>query len=124
MPPPAATLAEPTALPRADNALRGILCLISATMLFSVSDITSKYVSQTLPVIEVAWVRYSIFVLLTLAPAARHGVASLHSRRPALQLARGGQHQTCARCAQRMTQCDGATIRINPLIVRTQIQLF
>ena len=89
MPPPAATLAEPTALPRADNALRGILCLISATMLFSVSDITSKYVSQTLPVIEVAWVRYSIFVLLTLAPAARHGVASLHSRRPALQLARG-----------------------------------
>jgi drug/metabolite transporter (DMT)-like permease len=76
-------------LPPADDRVRGILLVIAATLLFSTSDATSKYVTATLPVIEVAWVRYFVFVLLALAPAAKQGSALLHSRRWLLQTARG-----------------------------------
>ncbi len=89
LPSPASSLTEPAALPRADNALRGIILLIAATLLFSISDITAKYVSATLPVVEVAWFRYAIFVGITLAPAARHGIGSLRSRKPGQQILRG-----------------------------------
>lgn len=77
------------ALPRADNALRGILLLVSATLLFSVSDVTAKFAAQTLPVVEIAWVRYAVFVAITLAPAARNGWASLATRKQGQQVLRG-----------------------------------
>jgi drug/metabolite transporter (DMT)-like permease len=76
-------------LVRGDDPLRGILLVIAATVLFSVSDATAKYVSQTLPVIEVAWFRYAVFVALTLPPALRHRRAALDTRRPATQVVRG-----------------------------------
>ena len=76
-------------LPQADDRLRGILLLIGATILFSTSDVTAKYVTRTLPLIEVAWVRYFVFVLVALLPAARHGADLLRTRRPMQQAARG-----------------------------------
>jgi drug/metabolite transporter (DMT)-like permease len=79
----------PPAWPRTNERLRGILLLISATMLFSSSDAMAKYVTATLPVIEVAWVRYVVFVLLALLPAARDGAGLLLTRRPWLQAIRG-----------------------------------
>lgn len=84
----AAAIAVPGAI-RADDPLRGILLVISATVFFSMSDATAKYTSQTLPVIEIAWVRYVVFVVLTLLPAVRHGRATLRTRRPGMQVARG-----------------------------------
>ena len=92
MPPPASALASPAAAPplaRADDALRGIALVISATLLFSVSDVTAKLVSAHLPVIEVLWVRYLVFVALTALPALRGGVGVLVPRRPAAHLMRG-----------------------------------
>jgi drug/metabolite transporter (DMT)-like permease len=74
---------------RADDPLRGIVLVIAATVFFSLSDATAKYVSETLPVIEVAWVRYVVFVVLTLLPAVRNGRATLYSRRPVTQVVRG-----------------------------------
>ncbi len=79
----------PIAAQRADEPLRGILLVIGALLLFSTSDATAKYVTRTLPAIEVAWVRYAVFVLLTLAPAVRQGPALLRTRRLWLQLGRG-----------------------------------
>ena len=82
--------ARAVAPPRADLVRLGIGLVVGSTVLFSLSDATSKYVSQTLPVIEIAWVRYVVFVLLALLPAARRGGGSLwRTRRPLLQAFRG-----------------------------------
>ena len=86
---PPIALAPPAGIPRADDPLRGILLVVAATVFFSLSDAVAKHVSVTLPVLEVAWMRYLVFVALTLAPAARHGCATLRTRRPALQTLRG-----------------------------------
>ncbi len=83
-PPPAAV-----AQAAADSPLRGILLMAGATVLFSTSDASSKYVTATLPVIEVAWVRYLVFVLVSLLPLLRQGASVLHTRRPVQQGMRG-----------------------------------
>ena len=99
MPPPAlARPAVPSAFPASavapgrrvgDDPLRGILMVVGASMVFSLSDATAKYVTNTVPVIEVAWVRYLVFVLLTTLPALRHGGAALRTRRPVAHVMRG-----------------------------------
>lgn len=88
--PSAALRAMPAAALRADDRLRGILLIVGATVLFSTSDATAKYVTRTLPLIEVAWVRYCVFLAAALAMALRQGTDALVSRRPAQQAARGG----------------------------------
>ncbi len=99
MPPPA--LARPVApmLPPVanlapgrrvgDDPLRAILLVLGASMAFSLSDATAKYVTQTVPVIEVAWVRYVVFTLMVTLPVLRHRGAALRTRRPVAQIARG-----------------------------------
>jgi drug/metabolite transporter (DMT)-like permease len=82
--PPAAA---PDATP--DSPLRGILLMAGATVLFSTSDASSKYVTATLPPMEVAWVRYLVFVLAALLPVLRQGTVVLHTRRPVQQTMRG-----------------------------------
>jgi drug/metabolite transporter (DMT)-like permease len=72
-----------------DDPVRGIALVLAASVLFSVSDATSKYVAGTLPVIEVAWVRYVVFVLLATLPALRDRGATFHTRRPVSQTLRG-----------------------------------
>ena len=75
--------------PRLDERLRGILLIVGATLLFSTSDAAAKFVTQTLPMIEVAWVRYLVFLLAALAPALRRRGDVLRTRRPWQQAARG-----------------------------------
>lgn len=82
-------LIAPSQAAGVDNPLRGILLLVASSVFFSLSDATGKYVSQTLSVVEVVWVRYVVFVLLTLLPAARYGRATLHTRHPGMQILRG-----------------------------------
>jgi drug/metabolite transporter (DMT)-like permease len=72
-----------------DDPLRGILMVVGASLLFSLSDATAKYVTDTVPVIEVAWVRYLVFVLLATLPTLRHRGAELRTRKPATQILRG-----------------------------------
>lgn len=126
LPPPASALA-PTASPallpaRADNALRGILLVIAATLLFSVSDITAKFVSQTLPPVEVAWIRYVVFVLLTVTPALRRGGGGLRTGRPLTQIMRGAGVVISAILfimgLQRLPIADAAAINfVSPLFI-------
>ena len=74
---------------RVDDPLGGSLLLLGAMLLFSLSDASAKYLAETLPVLEIGWLRYLTFVLL-LAPAAlraRHGGFS--TPRPLLQAVRG-----------------------------------
>jgi drug/metabolite transporter (DMT)-like permease len=70
--------------------VRGVLFILAAAAVFSVSDTTAKQLTQSLPVMEVAWIRYVLFVVLAFPPALRRGVTGLATRRPWLQLLRGG----------------------------------
>jgi drug/metabolite transporter (DMT)-like permease len=72
-----------------ERPLRGIALFVAATMLFSLSDTMAKYLTASLPAIEIAWVRYVVFVLLAASPVVRHGPAAARVRRPRWQILRG-----------------------------------
>lgn len=81
-----------------DNPFRGIALLIGATMFFSVSDSIAKLLGQSLPAIEITWIRYVVFVVmaaLLVIPRGGNGnrmvvmVKRLRVRSLWLQLARG-----------------------------------
>jgi drug/metabolite transporter (DMT)-like permease len=78
-----------TAPARADRPFRGIALILLSTVFLGTSDATSKYLSSTLPSIEIAWIRFLVFVLI-MVPAMLPGTPlyALHSRRPSLQLMR------------------------------------
>ena len=73
----------------ADNLLRGGALMVGATVLFSMSDAMAKYITASVPVIEVATIRYVVFVALAASPLLRSRPVSMRSRRPVLQVLRG-----------------------------------
>ena len=75
---------------RRDEPMRGIPLLLCAIVLFSISDAMAKRLGQSLPAVEVAWLRYLAFLALVLLPLARRGGSRLvASRAPWLQVLRG-----------------------------------
>lgn len=81
-----------------DNPFRGIALLLGATMFFSVSDSLAKLLGQSLPAIEITWIRYVIFVVMALILVTPHGgrgnrmaiaMRRLKVRSLGLQIARG-----------------------------------
>jgi drug/metabolite transporter (DMT)-like permease len=81
-----------------DNPFRGIALLLGATMFFSVSDSIAKLLGQSLPAIEITWIRYVIFLVMAamlVAPRGGRGsrmvaaMQRLRVRSLRLQLARG-----------------------------------
>jgi drug/metabolite transporter (DMT)-like permease len=75
---------------RADRPFKGIALILASTVFLGVSDATAKYLSATLPSIEIAWVRFLVFALIML-PAMVPGTPlySLSTSRLPLQLMRG-----------------------------------
>lgn len=70
--------------------LRGIALLVASTFFFSGADVLTKVLASSLPVVEIAWIRYVAFTLLILPVLLSNGVMeSTRSRRPGLQLVRG-----------------------------------
>lgn len=80
---------RPPSPQRPDSPVRGVALLLAATVLFSVSDTMAKYLSQTLPVIEIAWIRYVAFVGLAVWLDLRSGRGRFRVHRPGLQVLRG-----------------------------------
>ena len=72
-----------------DEPLRGIILVLVATALFSVSDALGKTLTATLPPTEIVWLRWVGFTLIMLPVAARRRGAALRTRVPGLQLPRG-----------------------------------
>ena len=66
-----------------DRTLVGIMALLVSVALFPVSDIASKMLTATLPGIEVAWMRYLVFVVMTV-PLLLRDRSLLRARRPGL----------------------------------------
>jgi len=75
---------------RADRPFRGIALILASTVFLGASDVTAKYLSATLPSIEIAWIRFLVFALI-MSPAMLRGspLFALHSQRPGLQVMRG-----------------------------------
>jgi drug/metabolite transporter (DMT)-like permease len=79
-----------TAPARADRPFRGIALILASTVFLGASDVTAKYLSATLPSIEIAWIRFLVFALI-MSPAMVPGspLYALRSQRPGLQAMRG-----------------------------------
>ena len=79
-----------TAPARADRPFRGIALILASTVFLGASDVTAKYLSTTLPSIEIAWIRFLVFALI-MSPAMVPGspLYALRSQRPGLQAMRG-----------------------------------
>jgi drug/metabolite transporter (DMT)-like permease len=74
---------------RRDDPLTGIFLILLAVLIFSFSDASAKYLTQTLPALEIAWLRFACFVAILLPALAKAGARSLRSQRPLLQVVRG-----------------------------------
>ena len=75
---------------RADRPFRGIALILLSTIFLGSSDVTSKYLSATLPSVEIAWIRFLVFLLIMI-PAMVPGTKfyALPTGRLGLQLLRG-----------------------------------
>jgi drug/metabolite transporter (DMT)-like permease len=73
----------------ADNPLRGIALSLLATTVFAASDTMAKFLTASLPVIEIVSIRYVIFVLFAGCLARSAGPHALWPRSPSLQVVRG-----------------------------------
>jgi drug/metabolite transporter (DMT)-like permease len=75
---------------RTDRPFKGIALILASTVFLGVSDVTAKYLSATLPSIEIAWIRFLVFALI-MTPAIMPGTPlyALRTTRPAFQLMRG-----------------------------------
>ena len=75
---------------RSDRPFHGIALILASTVFLGASDVTAKYLSATLPSIEIAWIRFLVFALI-MSPAMLPGspLFALRSGRPGLQAMRG-----------------------------------
>jgi len=72
LPLPEKTPTVRTAPARADRPFRGIALILASTVFLGCSDVTAKYLSATLPSIEIAWIRFLAFALI-MVPAMLPG---------------------------------------------------
>ena len=85
-----AAAAQRRAPARADHPLKGIALILLSTVFLGTSDVTSKYLSGTLPSVEIAWIRFVVFALImvpAMLPASP--LYALRTERLGLQLMRG-----------------------------------
>ncbi len=90
MPVPGKKPARRRAPARTDHPFKGIALILLSTIFLGTSDATSKYLSKTLPSIEITWIRFVVFALI-MVPAMLPGspLYSLRTERLPLQLLRG-----------------------------------
>jgi len=72
-----------------ERPLRGIALMTAATMCFSLSDAMTKMLVVRLPAIEVAWIRYVIFVLIVATGMLARRDMMPTTRRPGIHVLRG-----------------------------------
>lgn len=82
-------MAQDPVLTQAQPVLPAILLVLCAVALFSMSDVLAKLLRQTLPAVEIAWLRYIVFMGFAVLLTARRRFAGLRARRPVLQVLRG-----------------------------------
>ena len=90
LPLPEKKSAAPKAPARADHPFKGIALILTSTIFLGTSDVTAKYLSATLPSIEITWIRFVTFALI-MVPAMVPGspLFALQTGRLSLHLLRG-----------------------------------
>ncbi len=80
----------PKAPARADRPFKGIALVLASTIFLGTSDATAKYLSATLPSIEIAWIRFLVFALI-MSPAMLpfSPLYAMRTERRGLHLLRG-----------------------------------
>ena len=75
---------------RVDRPFKGIALVLLSTVFLGCSDVTAKYLSTSLPSIEIAWIRFLVFALMMM-PAMMPGspLYAMRTDRLGLQLMRG-----------------------------------
>jgi drug/metabolite transporter (DMT)-like permease len=105
-----------------DDPLRAIALAVSATILFGSSDTISKYLSDSLPIVEFIWIRYVVYLVMALCLIRRRPGRSLRPRNPGLQLVRGlcvvGSSVLFVNGVHQMSMAQATTISfLSPLLV-------
>ncbi|MBS0560488.1 MAG: DMT family transporter [Proteobacteria bacterium] len=72
-----------------DRPLLGVVLFLASSVLFSASDTAAKFLTGTMPPIEIAWLRYIVFAGLASTPMLRSGPAAVRTRRHGVQVLRG-----------------------------------
>jgi drug/metabolite transporter (DMT)-like permease len=81
--------ARPSHAQAAQSPVRGILLLVGSTIVFSICDVSTKFLAATLPATEIAWIRYAIFACLVVPVVLiTGGPVRLRAKRPDLQILR------------------------------------
>ena len=75
---------------RVDRPFKGIALILTSTVFLGTSDVTAKYLSASLPSIEITWIRFLVFALI-MTPAMVPGspLFALQTKRLGLHMARG-----------------------------------
>ena len=105
-----------------DNPPRGIALTASACAVFAVADVTAKYLSTGLPIIEIAWIRYALFFAMAAVVAARAPGRAFHPRNLKSQILRGfcvtGSSVLFVYGIREMTMAQATTISfLSPLLI-------
>jgi drug/metabolite transporter (DMT)-like permease len=109
-------------LSQADNPLRGIALSTSACATFAIADLTSKFLSTSMPIVEIQWIRYMLFFAMAAVLAARTPGSPLRPRNPKLQILRGlcvtGSSVLFVYGIREMTMAQATTISfLSPLLI-------
>ncbi|HEX2555619.1 MAG TPA: DMT family transporter [Microvirga sp.] len=72
-----------------DDPIRGVALILASTLLLACSDATAKYLSASLPIVVIAWLRYCGFTLIMLVAALAQRTPPFRSAHPRLQVLRG-----------------------------------
>jgi drug/metabolite transporter (DMT)-like permease len=93
-----------------------------ACAVFAIADTTSKFLSSSLPIIEIQWIRYVLFFGMAATLVARPSGRSLRPRNPKLQMLRGlcvtGSSVLFVYGIREMTMAQATTISfLSPLLI-------
>ena len=84
------TASAPATRTPGTHPVRGILFLLFAVFSFAVVDVQAKFLSQHLPLMQIAWARHAgMLAAIAVVFWPRYGRAVFRSARPVLQLLRG-----------------------------------
>src|SRR5580658_2143984 len=111
-----------TILHTPDNPLRGIALSTTSCAVFAVCAVTSEFLSTTMPIVEVQWIRSVLFFAMALVFAARTPGRSFRPRNPKLQILRGlcvtGSSVLFVYGIRQMTMAQATTIGfLSPLLI-------
>ena len=75
--------------PRRDSSLRGIGLMLLGSVFLSAADVVSKYLTASMPALQIIWLRYAAFAVIMIAMAAPGGFALMRPKRVGMQVLRG-----------------------------------